>query len=77
MQSASGNTKQARDSRFQAVYALKGKIINAEKSEMGKILENQEVKDLINIIGTGIQEEFDINKLKFGKIIIGCDADVD
>lgn len=77
MQSASGNTKQARDSRFQAVYALKGKIINAEKSEMGKILENQEVKDLISIIGTGIQEEFDISKLKFGKIIIGCDADVD
>ncbi len=77
MLSAGGNVKVARDSRTQAVYALKGKVLNVEKADISKIAENQEIRDLINILGCGIGDEFDINKLKYGKIIITCDADTD
>lgn len=75
--SAGGNIKQARDSKTQAVYALKGKVLNVEKADITKIAENQEIRDLINILGTGIGDDFNISKLKYGKIIIATDADVD
>lgn len=77
MQSAGGNVKQARDSKHQAVYALKGKVLNVEKADLVKISENQEIKDLINILGCNIGDDFDIKKLKYDKIIICTDADVD
>lgn len=77
MLSAGGNIKQARDSKTQAVYALKGKVLNVEKADITKIAENQEIRDLINILGTGIGDDFNISKLKYGKIIIATDADVD
>jgi DNA gyrase subunit B len=75
--SAAGSAKQGRDSEVQAILAIKGKIINAEKNDLADLLKNEEVKNLINSIGTGIQDSFDIEKLKFGKIIIMSDADED
>lgn len=75
MLSAGGNIKQARDSKTQAVYALKGKVLNVEKADITKIAENQEIRDLINILGTGIGDDFNLSKLKYGKIIIATDAD--
>ncbi|MFV0341928.1 MAG: type IIA DNA topoisomerase subunit B [Anaerocolumna sp.] len=75
--SAGGTVKTARNRRTQAVLPLRGKILNVEKSTLEKILVNNEIKSMIASFGCGIGDDFDINKLKFGKIIILTDADVD
>jgi DNA gyrase subunit B len=75
--SAGGSSKQARDRRFQAVLPLKGKILNVEQASLEKINKNQEIQHLIQCIGTGIGPRFDYGRLRYHKIFINCDADVD
>ena len=75
--SAGGTVKTARDRKTQAVLPLRGKIINVEKASLEKILQNNEIKSMIAAFGCGISDEFDINKLRYDKIIILTDADVD
>ncbi len=75
--SAGGSARGGRDPKIQAILPLRGKILNIEKASMDKILQNKEVEAIINALGTGVHEEFDIARLRYHKIVLMADADVD
>ncbi|MDR1078318.1 MAG: DNA topoisomerase (ATP-hydrolyzing) subunit B [Propionibacteriaceae bacterium] len=75
--SAGGSARGGRDPRIQAILPLRGKILNVEKARLDRILQNKEVEAIINALGTGVQEDFDLAKLRYHKIVLMADADVD
>ncbi|HEX4979842.1 MAG TPA: DNA topoisomerase (ATP-hydrolyzing) subunit B [Acidimicrobiales bacterium] len=75
--SAGGSAVQARDPRTQAILPIRGKILNVEKARIDKMLKNNEIQALVQAIGAGIGEEFDVSRIRYGKVIIMADADVD
>lgn len=75
--SAAGSAKQGRNPAIQAIMALRGKVLNAEKTELSKLLGNKEINDIITAIGAGFGKDFNINKIRYDKIILMTDADVD
>lgn len=77
MDSAAGTCKQARNNKFQAILPVFGKILNAEKSSHDKIIGSSKLVDMIKVLGCGIGQDFDISKLKYHRIILLSDADVD
>ncbi|QPJ63205.1 MAG: DNA gyrase subunit B [Candidatus Nitronauta litoralis] len=76
-ESAGGSSKQARDRKTQAILPIRGKILNVETATLDKILANTEIKNIVSALGTGIEPKFDYSKLRYGKIILMTDADVD
>src|SRR5215218_9298376 len=75
--SAGGSAKDARDRQFQAILPLRGKVINSEKNRINKVLSNAEIQSIITAVGTSIGEEFDLEKLRYHRVIVMTDADVD